>query len=185
MGVRLSAVSVLLVLSLAPARPILTQDFSPRVRSTIPAPGATAVRRDAFVSADVIVPNGGIDPASLSSSSVKLTRSADGQPVAAVLNTSGGGDVIVLRPVALLEANTSYTFQVTSALTDIKGVVFVPYSMTFTTGTETGTADGSISFEKVALPTTAGRLFTAVTIGPDGLLYAAVLKERRNHQPTA
>ena len=91
----------------------------------------------------------------------------------AVLNTTGGGDAIVLRP-ALLDANTEYTFEVTSGLKDTAGGVRAVANVTFTTGTH-GRAgvDTSVAFEKVALPTPAGtRSYTGVTIGPDGKLYA-------------
>jgi hypothetical protein len=125
----------------------------PSVTSTNPTSGATNVMRDVFVSADVFVPNGGIDPATLTSNAVFLYRTSDAQRVAAVLNTSGGGDVIVLRPASMLDANTTYAFEVTSGLKDISGVGFVPFTMSFMTGTGTGGTDTSGTFEKVALPT--------------------------------
>lgn len=138
---------------------------------TRPASGETDVPRDTFVSADVYVPNGGIDPATLTSDSVLLRRDGDADGVPAVLNTSAGGDVIVLRPVSLLDAHTNYTFVVTSDLHDIAGVPFVPSSSTFTTGTTSGGGDTSVAFEKVELSTPPETVLTSVTIGPDGKLY--------------
>lgn len=129
--------------------------------------------RDVFVSADVSVPNGGIDTSTLTDKSVHLSRTADGQAVPAVLNTSAGGDVIVLRPVSPLNANTEYTFVVTSALMDTSGASFTPFAMSFTTGTSSGTVDSSVAFEKVALTTPAGMVFTCLTLGPDGKLYGS------------
>ena len=147
----------------------------PTVTTTNPVSGATNVMRDVFVSADVFVPNGGIDPATLTSSTAFLQRTSDLQSVSAVLNTSGGGDVIVLRPVSLLDANTSYTFQVTSGLKDITGVGFVPFMMSFTTGTGMGGTDTSVSFAKVALPNAPVKTYTSVLLGPDGKLYAGTV----------
>jgi PA14 domain-containing protein/Big-like domain-containing protein/carbohydrate binding protein with CBM6 domain/fibronectin type III domain protein/strictosidine synthase-like protein len=147
----------------------------PSVTSTNPVNGATNVMRDVFVSADVFVPNGGIDPATLTSSTVFLYRTSDLQSVPGVLNTSGGGDVIVLRPVSLLDANTSYTFQVTSGLKDITGVGFVPFTMSFTTGTGMGGTDTSVSFQKIALAAAPVKTYTSVLLGPDGKLYAGTV----------
>lgn len=147
----------------------------PSVTSTNPVSGATNVMRDVFVSADVFVPNGGIDPATLTSSTVFLYRTSDLQNVPAVLNTSGGGDVIVLRPASQLNANTTYTFEVTSGLKDITGVGFVPFTMSFTTGTGTGGTDTSVTFEKVALANAPVKTYTSVLLGPDGKLYAGTV----------
>lgn len=147
----------------------------PAVTSTNPASGATNVMRDVFVSADVFVPNGGIDPATLNSSTVFLYRTSDLQNVPAVLNTSGGGDVIVLRPVSLLDANTSYTLQVTNGLKDITGVGFVPFMMSFTTGTGMGGTDTSVSFQKIPLVAAPVKTYTSVLLGPDGKLYAGTV----------
>ncbi len=165
----------LLLLCLAVHAPLGQAQTQPSVTTTRPADGATGVPRDDFVSADVFVPNGGINPAILTDSTVYLYRTSDAtqQHVPAVLNTSGGGDVIVLDPVDLLDANTSYTFVVTSGLKDISGVSFIPYQMSFTTGTTSGGSDASIRFEKLVQSSAPARNYTCVTIGPDGKLYAS------------
>lgn len=150
------------------------QTAQPSVTLTQPASNETNVRRDVFVSADVFVPNGGIDPSTLTDQSVYLHRSGDGQLVPAVLHMSGGGDLIVLRPISLLDASTGYTFVVTSGLQDMSGAAFAPFSMSFTSGTASGGADASVAFEKVPLQTPAGKSLTCVVIGPDGMLYASV-----------
>ena len=94
-------------------------------------------------------------------------------PSHAVLNTSGGGDIIVARPVGNLAPNTSYTFEVTGGLQDVTGVGFAPFTSTFTTGTQISPVDTSIQFEKVPLANVPTGQYTALTIGPDGKLYAA------------
>jgi hypothetical protein len=147
---------------------------TPSVTSVNPGPGSTNVFLDRDVVATVSVPNGGINQATVNSSTVKLypTGNSGGQ-VPAVLNTSGGGDIIVLRPGSNLAANTSYTFEVTSGLKDLSGAAFVPFTSTFTTGTQVSPTDTSIQYQHVALANVPTGQYTCVTIGPDGKLYAA------------
>ena len=149
----------------------------PYVTGTNPANAATGVARDIFVSATVGLPNpGGIDSATLTASTVKLLRTSDSAQVAANLNTSGGGDVIVLQPTALLDANTQYTFIVTSGLEDVFGNPFLPYTMSFTTGTAGGGGGGGpVAFTKVVGVAT-GKPFTVLEVGPDGKLYGATIE---------
>ena len=150
----------------------------PSVTDTNPGNGATGVWRDVFVDANVRLPTPGkgIDVNTLTSETVKLYRTADRAPVAANINTSGGGDSITLTPVSLLAENTSYTFEVTDGLRDTGGAAFLPFTMSFTTGTGVTPVDPTVAFEQVALPTTQGSQFTALIIGPDGKLYAGTLQ---------
>ena len=53
------------------------------------------------------------------------------------------------------------------------GVGFAPFTSTFTTGTQVSPIDNSIQFQHVALANVPTGQYTAVTIGPDGKLYAA------------
>lgn len=147
---------------------------TPSVTSVNPGPGATGVLLDRDIVATVSVPNGGINQATLTASTVKIYPTGNpGAPVDAVLNTSGGGDVIVARPAANLAPNTSYTFEVTSGLLDVSGASFAPFTSTFTTGTQTSPLDTSIQFEKVTLASVPIGQYTSVAIGPDNKLYAA------------
>ncbi|MDX6414364.1 MAG: large repetitive protein, partial [Gaiellaceae bacterium] len=155
-----------------------TSPLSPTVTSTSPANGATNIARNVAVTAEVSLPNvgAGIDETTLTSASVRLTRTSDNTQVGANLNTSGGGDVIVLQPTAQLDANTSYRFDVTSGLKDLSGAAFTPFSATFTTGTlGGGSSTLGAAFDKVALSTATGKMFTSLVIGPDGKLYAGTL----------
>jgi glucose/arabinose dehydrogenase len=150
---------------------------NPSVTGSRPSNGNTNVRRDAFVAADVHIPTAGagIDPGTLTSSTVKLYRTSDKASVAAVLNTSGGGDAIVLTPSDFLASNTKYTFEVTSGLKDLTGASFFPYKADFTTGTLGGPSNSNVMFEQVALPTAQNQSFTGVAIGPDSKLYGWTL----------
>ncbi len=159
------------------ALPVPMPDGRPSVTESRPADGETNVVRNESVATSLDLPNGGVDPTTLSSETVRLLRTSDGAPVAALVNTSGGFDTIILTPVDLLEANTSYRFEVTEAVRDESGAAFIPYSITFTTGTDDGRDPGleSVAFEKVALPTANDVHYTSLAIGPDGKLYASAL----------
>ncbi|MEU4743638.1 Ig-like domain-containing protein, partial [Actinosynnema sp. NPDC023658] len=145
-------------------------DGSPSVRAATPANLATAVDPTTSVVADLRLPAGAVDPATLSSSSVRLTRLSDGTAVPAHVITSGGGDVVNLSPLAPLAPSTAYRFSVTSGVRDVAGTAFLPFSSVFTTGA--GAVGGSIAFQQV-FGVATGAPFTSVAFGPDGRLYAA------------
>ena len=157
----------------------------PSVTGTSPAAGATGVLRDAFVAVDVSLPNvgNGIDAATLTSATVRLYPTGD--PAAAVgarLNTSGGGDAVVLQPTTLLAANVAYTFEVTNGLRDLAGQPFLPYTSTFTTGSlPTGEAPSDVQFQRVPLSTATPSVVgqhSSLAFGPDGRLYATTIDGR-------
>ncbi|MEU8819055.1 Ig-like domain-containing protein [Actinoplanes sp. NPDC048796] len=148
----------------------------PAVRAGTPANGTTNVPVTASVVEDLVLPNGGVRAASLTASTVTLTRLTDGAAVAATVITSGGGDVINLSPTAPLAPSTAYRFTVTSGVTDVTGKPFAPYSIVFTTGTG-GPTGGPAAFDKTVGVAT-GAPFTTVVKGPDGRLYAGTLDGR-------
>ena len=149
---------------------------TPAVRTSTPANLATGVPVTTSVVEDLVLPGGGVAAASLTPSTVTLTRLADGAAVPATVITSGGGDVINLSPTAPLAAGTTYRFTVTSGVTDVTGRPFAPYSTVFTTGSGGGTG-GPAAFDKVVGVAT-GASFTTVVTGPDGRLYAGTLDGR-------
>ncbi|WP_433293588.1 Ig-like domain-containing protein [Actinoplanes sp. CA-030573] len=146
---------------------------TPAVRTTTPANLATGVDPTASVVADLRLFAGGVDPSTLTSSSVRLTRVSDGAAVDINAITSGGGDVINASPRAPLAAQTLYRLEITPAVKDVAGNAFAPYSMVFTTGATTG-GGGPVAFDKVASGAVAAA-YTSVVKGPDGRLYAATL----------
>ena len=148
---------------------------NPSVTTTSPANGATGVSTTAFVSCALNLPNGGVDPDTMTSSTVYLYRTFDHTSIPTELNTDAAGSVIVLQPQSPLAADTQYTFVVTAGVTDDTGMTFIPFTMSFTTGAQTVPTDPTIAFAKVALPTAVGQMFSGVTIGPDGDLYANTL----------
>jgi glucose/arabinose dehydrogenase len=160
----------------------------PSVTFTRPANGESSVLPNSFVSCDVNLPNPGhgIDAETMNSQSIRLTRARDGKSIAARFNTSGAGDAIVCQPIDLLEPSTQYTFEVTGTLSDTSGSHFAPFKMTFTTAAGSASSEFPVAFEKVLMPDTKVLIpgtdrpsaYTALTIGPDGKLYAATFDGR-------
>lgn len=152
----------------------------PSVTASRPGDHQINILPDAFLAFDVRLPNSGkvVDANSLNDHSVRLYRTGDQKPVRAVVNTSGGGDAIVLKPIDPLSLNTDYTFEVTAEVKDTGGASFRPYQAHFTTAASTNFVSLPISFDKVILPGTAGNMFTCVEIGPDHKLYASTLDGR-------
>jgi hypothetical protein len=157
---------------------IVTADGLPRpyVTGINPRNAATGVRRDISVVATVNVTNGGIRGDTINSNTVFLTRSSDGALIPAVVNTSGGGDVITLKPSNVLEPNVGYTFNVTDGVLDAAGQPFVPFTSSFTTGISGGVGGGgsSIAFQQVRGPLDS-LLLSSLAIGPDNQLYVSTL----------
>lgn len=147
----------------------------PSVSGLVPGDGTVGISTLVAVTVDVNLPNvgAGVSDASLRvSGAVTLVRVRDSVSIPANVNTTGGGDAIVLTPTAPLEPNTQYRFSVTDKVTDTSGAKFIPFTSTFTTGNTTAAADPTIRFNKTELPLTQGYQWTSVTIGPDGRLYA-------------
>ena len=162
------------------AFPMYGHGERPAVTVSRPGDREINVPPDAFVAVDVRLPNVGkvVDGRSLSDRAVRLYRTGDNKPVRAVVNTSGAGDAIVLKPVDALALNTEYTFEVTPAARDTGGAMFAPYVSHFTTAASANFVSLPIGFDKVALPPTAGNMYTCVEIGPDRRLYASTLDGR-------
>lgn len=152
----------------------------PMVTGTRPENGETGISRDSFIAADVYLPNSGagVDSATISAQTVKLYNKNTGALIAGAINTSGGGDAIVFTPSTILDANTTYVFEITDGVKDTQGNSFLPFKTTFTTGTAGVQADTSIQFTKAAQNVTAGIRHTSMTFGPDGKLYATTIDGR-------
>ena len=160
--------------------PVYGRGRYPSIVVSRPAEREVNVLPDAFVACDVNLPNRGkvVDGRSLNDHTVRLYRTGDHRIVRAVVNTSGAGDAIVLKPDDPLELNTDYTFEVTPEVKDTGGAPFRPYLAHFTTAASASFISLPVAFEKVALPVTNGSMYTCVEIGPDHRLYASTLDGR-------
>ena len=144
----------------------------PYVTITSPRAGQTGVSVTHAVSADVALFNGGINAATVSSSTVYLYRTRDGLRIPAWVNTSGAGDAIALTPKSPLAPYTGYTFVVTAGVRDVAASRSCQTSLVHhrqSARLSGGTAGG---FDHVALPAAQGRQFFSLAMGPDGKLYA-------------
>src|SRR5687767_13567467 len=109
----LAVIAVLLVACMAKGRGFKTwvvkviypaYKARPMVVASRPAEFAGNVPLEAFIAVDVELPNDGriVDARTLPPErpdSVRLVRTSDRKPVPAHVNTSGGGDAIVLQPL--------------------------------------------------------------------------------------
>ena len=152
----------------------------PSVTATRPGHFDGSVPLDGFLAADVELPNGGhvVDARTVTPATVKLFRTADRREVPAAVNTSGGGDAIVIKPTEPLEPNTQYTFEVNSGVRDTAGAAFVYFSSNFTTAAAADAVELPVAFEKAELPAADGEMFTSLAVGPDRRLYASTMDGR-------
>lgn len=146
---------------------------APSVTSSSPANGATNVQRDISVTLGLHLPNGALDASTVNGYNVALELASSGTVVGSVVNTTGGNDAIILTPYNILSPQTAYKLVVSSNVKDVSGASLAPFSMIFTTGSDTGAGNLNVAFQQVALGTATGVAFTCVRIGPDGLLYAS------------
>lgn len=144
----------------------------PSVIRSRPADGETNVSVNIESIAAEIYTNGGVTRGSLTNDSVYLTETASGASVAGEVGTSGGGDIITFNPGSALAPNTRYQFNVTSAVTDLSGAAFVPYTATFTTS---GDAGPPVTSDIATVPqaTAARQRHSSLAVDPSGTyLYA-------------
>ncbi|MBN3880977.1 MULTISPECIES: Ig-like domain-containing protein [unclassified Nostoc] len=146
----------------------------PSIRTTNPNDGQTNLSPDISITADLNLPNSGIAVNTISASTIKLIDCSTNTQVNATYNTSGGGDVIVVSPINRLKNNTKYLLQITDGVQDSNGAAFLPYSISFTTGTFVNPVS-NITFEQISLANVPAKSYTTVLIGPDNKLYAATL----------
>lgn len=88
----------------------------------------------------------GVDGTTLTSANIQIYRTRDGAAVASNYNTSGGADTIIIQPISVLDSNTQYTVRISDGVRDLGGRSFLPYSLTFTTGTVSTAPTNGVSF---------------------------------------
>ncbi|PJJ57485.1 fibronectin type 3 domain-containing protein [Mumia flava] len=143
----------------------------PSVLKCTPDNVATGVVPTGGIVCDLRLIGGGVDPATLGDA-VELVDLSDGSVVDGNVETSGGSDTINFSPKDALDNNTLYRLEIGAGVEDVDGRSFLPYATAFTTGTSTG-GGGPVAFDRVDSGAEHGKMYTSVTVGPDGRLYAA------------
>lgn len=136
----------------------------PEVASASPTPGAVNVKLSEAMTFDVTLKTVGVgvNGASLNNSTVELYKTDGFIKVAGNHNTSGGGDTIIFKPNESLDPNTHYTMLINGAK-DTSGKEFVPFSTSFTTGTDSDSAEAQFSISQAA----KGDMVISLQISPD------------------
>nr|MCU0446861.1 putative Ig domain-containing protein [Microscillaceae bacterium] len=126
----------------------------------------------------LFLPTSGLDNQTVNENTVKLIDTNQNLVISAHVNSTGGGDAITLVPLNLLSPNTTYKFEISEGVKDLDGQAMLPFSLTFTTGNNTGinssNLDG-VNFLKQNLSNTNGYKYTSLAIGPDGKLYGLTI----------
>lgn len=163
---------------------------------TVSRDSSGRVFTDSAIAMDLNLPSGGLTAVSVNPTNIILYETSSGlvSKVFSSVNTSGGGDVIVLTPSAQLKPSTSYTLEVSSAVKDDSNNSMIPYTYTFVTGigNSTGTGTGgdpsepnqgngmlpagadTVTFSKETLNVGTDP-FASLVVGPDNKLYATTL----------
>ncbi|MEN0046697.1 MAG: Ig-like domain-containing protein [Bacteroidota bacterium] len=157
----------------------------PFVISSIPSDGDTDVSLTTTISANNLdLPNQAgngatsTDNSSISTNTVQLFKHVTSnklERVPASVNGTGGGDAINLTPNEPLQANTTYTYRI-NGVKDLAGFYFVPYEVTFTTGsgqTQQTSLDDVEFTNQGAVASNAK--YTSLTFGPEGKLYGLTI----------
>ena len=140
-----------------------------QVTTCRPNEGAFEVPLDTVITADLKLPKGGIDPATVNCQTVLLIHTADQKQVSAAVKLVGNR-TLSLRPEKPLAAATNYTLVITNGVHHRSGAAVVPWASSFTTVNH---VDPDIQFEKVIQANATNVGFTCVRSGPDGRLWAA------------
>ncbi|MGI9043509.1 MAG: Ig-like domain-containing protein [Gemmatimonadaceae bacterium] len=107
----------------------------PTIVSRSPANGVTSIAIDTVVRVTFSEP---MDPATINTSTITLTPTSGGSPVAATVTYVPSTNTAVLDPTPLLAYNTSYTITVTTGVKDVAGNSLAAQSTsTFTTTPDT------------------------------------------------
>ena len=135
----------------------------------VPEDVATGIDVNAPILIRLDLPNGPLDPTTVSDDSVGLFHFASRQRVPAKVTIVPEGIKVV--PNAPLQENANYRFHVLPGLRDVNGGKIKQNTYAFFT---TAKPPVSVAFERVEMGATAkGEGFTCLEFGPDGKLYAA------------
>jgi glucose/arabinose dehydrogenase len=146
---------------------IKTATATRRVLSVDPTNGATDVPVTSSVTLGL---SHVIDNSQAVLQSLQVVR-PDGTVLSGTYNGDAAGSLITFTPSVPLVTNTQYSVRTTSALKDVQGYAFQPFSSSFTTSSQ-GVPPPGVNFTKSTIDSSLPAA-SVVTLGPDGNLYAA------------
>lgn len=112
-----------------------------------------------------------IDPSTINNQSVMLVETGLQKQIDIDVSFEGApANTITIKPKEKLRERTNYNVLLTGAIQSKKKGALEAYITSFTTG---GPTDPDLVFEKIALPTTSGVMFTCLKISPDRKLWAS------------
>ncbi len=167
------------MLHLGPAKPV--QKLLPVIAETSPADASTGIDPAGPIFFKLALPNGPIDPASVSNDSVGLFRFDNRQRVKTKVRIDG--DRIVVEPQEPLEANRNYRLHLLPGVKDAKGNLLKESRNTLSFFTSAKPPAG-VAFEQVPQQASfsAGEMdptyYTSVALWKDGRLYASTIDGR-------
>jgi glucose/arabinose dehydrogenase len=169
--------SIRIMLGMGPKRALP----SPVIIDTMPADASTGIDPGTPIYYKINLPNGPIDPASVSDESVGLFRFDNRQRVKTKVRIDG--DKVVVEPLEKLDPNRNYRLHLLPGLKDVKGSELKQSRNTLAFFTSSKPPEG-VAFEQVpqeasmSKDETKPNYYTSVAFWKDGKLYASTIDGR-------
>lgn len=169
-------------IGLGPKRPVVPPPkLVPTIADTMPADASTGIDPKAPLYFKIALPNGPIDPASVSDQSVGLFRFDNRQRIKTKVRIDG--DKIVVEPQEALEPNRNYRMHLLPGVKDAKGNDLKQSRNTLAFFTSSQPPEG-VAFEQIVQEAslskdeTSPNYFTGLSFWKDGKLYASTIDGR-------
>lgn len=167
---------------LGPQKPVVPPvKLVPTIADTMPADASTGIDPNTPLYFKIALPNGPIDPSSISDNSVGLFRVDNRQRVKTKVRVDG--DKVVVEAQEPLEPNRNYRMHLLPGLKDVKGNELKQSRNTLAFFTSTRAPEG-VAFEQVVQEASVSKdetrpnYFTGLSIWKDGKLYASTIDGR-------
>lgn len=153
----------------------------PTIGETMPADASTGIDPGTPIYFKITLPNGPIDPASVSDQSVGLFRFDNRQRVKTKVRIEG--DKVVVEPLEKLEPNRNYRLHLLPGLKDVKGIELKQSRSTLAFFTSAKPPEG-VAFEQVPQEASMSKdekmpnYYTGLSFWKDGKLYASTIDGR-------
>jgi hypothetical protein len=129
---------------------------------------ATGIDPSSPITIRLTLPNGPLDPRTVTDDSVGIFRFDTRERVRATVALNG--TQIVATPIGGLEPSRNYRVEVPYGIVDVTGAKLRQTTRAFFTSDK---PPAGVAFERVATPAAKGEGFTCLVFGPDGRLWAS------------